>query len=79
MHLHYPGLSKIWLENARRAQRGLPPLPVPLVMTPAAIRMRELRALRRRRAEYEHLNGGAGGQSTGAGVGSPIQRPRVSP
>jgi hypothetical protein len=50
---HYPELSRIWIENARRTRQGLPLIPVPLVMTPAAIRMRELRALRRRREDYE--------------------------
>jgi len=58
--LHYPELSKLWIENARCAKAGLPPIPVPLVMTPAAIRMRELRALRRRRAAYERTKGERG-------------------
>ncbi len=50
---HYPGLWRIWLENARRARLGRPLIPVPLVRTPAANRMRALRQLRKARAEYE--------------------------
>jgi len=60
---HYPTLSLIWLENARRAKAnrrraalGLPLLAM-IHVTPvdstAARRMRELRSLRKRRAEYE--------------------------
>ena len=50
---HYPELSRIWIENARRTRQGLPLIPVPLVRTPAADRMRALRELRRRRQDYE--------------------------
>ena len=60
---HYPTLALKWLENARRTKEnrrrealGLPLvalIPVTQVDSPAANRMRELRALRRRRAEYE--------------------------
>src|SRR5881396_3889469 len=56
---HYPTLVKLWAQraaairwNPTRAKRGLPLLPVPdvpLVDSTAAARMRELRALRRRR------------------------------
>src|SRR5438128_2672821 len=59
----YPTLALRWLENARRAKanrrrtaQGLPLLaliPVSPVDSPAANRMRELRSLRKRRAEYE--------------------------
>jgi hypothetical protein len=50
---HYPELSRIWIENARRTHQGLPLIPVPLVRTPAADRMRALRELRKRREDYE--------------------------
>lgn len=60
---HYPTLALRWLENARRTKEnrrrealGLPLLaliPVTPVDSPAANRMRELRSIRRRRAEYE--------------------------
>lgn len=50
---HYPELSRIWIENARRTRQGLPLIPVPLVRTPAADRMRALRELRKRREDYE--------------------------
>jgi hypothetical protein len=51
--LAYPTLHLVWIENARRTRLGLPPIPVPLVDTPAANRMRALRQLRKRRKDYE--------------------------
>lgn len=50
---HYPELSRIWIENARRTRLGLPLIPVQPVDTPAANRMRALRQLRKRREGYE--------------------------
>ena len=47
---HHPGLSKIWIENARRTQLGLPLISVTPVDRPAANRTRALRELRKRRA-----------------------------
>ncbi len=49
----YPTLHLLWIENARRARRGLPLILVPLIDTPAANRMRALRQLRRRREDYD--------------------------
>jgi len=51
--LAYPTLHLVWIENARRTRQGRPLIPVPAVDTPAANRMRALRQLRRRRADYE--------------------------
>src|SRR5437899_8598727 len=60
---HYPGLVKLWATNAARIRwnpirvaRGLPALPllpVPKVMTPSAVAMREKRELERRRQWYD--------------------------
>jgi hypothetical protein len=58
---HYPELSRVWIENARRTRLGLPLIPVPLVRTPAADRMRELRGLRKRRATYDRAHGSTPG------------------
>ena len=65
----YPKLCRLWAQraaairwNPTRAKRGLPLLPVPdvpLVDSTAAARMRELRALRRRRREYDQAHRGS--------------------
>src|SRR5262245_24046633 len=58
--LCYPTFWPLWLENARRAKRGLPLLPIPEVpaelMRPTSVQQREARRLTKAQKEYDRLH-----------------------